>query len=196
VEEILSLSAELDITEILRQTTRGDRGAVDRLFPLVYDELKNLAQGYLNRERTGHTLRPTALVHEAYLRLVDQTRLEWKDRAHFFAVAARAMRRILIDHARRRLRRKRGGGITPVTLDQAFAVRDSGKQGSTSLLALEEALLKLEEEDPEKARVVELRFFSGMTVEETAEVLGVTPRTIWRHWKYAQAYLYRLMTVA
>ncbi len=188
------MAAELDVTEILKETTQGNRDALDRLFPLVYDELRMLAQSYMSRERSDHTLRPTALVGEAYLRLVDQARVEWKDRAHFFAVAARAMRRILIDHARRRARQKRGGGITPVLLDEAGAVPDSTGHINTTLLGLEAALLKLEAEDPEKARVVELRFFSGMTVDETAEVLGVTPRTIWRHWKFAQAYLYRQMT--
>jgi RNA polymerase sigma factor (TIGR02999 family) len=166
------------------------------LFPIVYDELKRLAQGYLSRERSGHTIRPTALVHEAYLRLVDQTRVEWKNRAHFFALAARAMRRILIDHARRRARRKHGGGVRQIALDQALSIPaiPAGSHQNTNLLALEDALVKLEEEEPEKARVVELRFFSGMTVEEASEVLGVTPRTVWRHWKFAQAYLYRQMT--
>jgi RNA polymerase sigma factor (TIGR02999 family) len=185
---------DTDVTQLLHETTHGNREALDRLFSIVYDELRRLAQNHLSRERAGHTIRPTVLVHEAYLRLVDQTRVEWKNRAHFFAVAARAMRRILIDHARRRSRLKRGGsGVVHVTLDQALST-PVARDGDTNLLALEAALTKLEGEEPDRARVVELRFFSGMTAEETAEVLGVTERTVWRHWKFAQAYLYRCMT--
>jgi RNA polymerase sigma factor (TIGR02999 family) len=180
-----------DVTQVLLDTS-GKPDAVDHLFPVVYDELRRLAQNYLANERANHTLRATELVNEAYLRLVDQTRVDWKNRAHFFAVAARAMRRILIDHARRRARVKRGGGVKPFSIDEALTI--SAKHHNTDLVALDEALNRLEGEQPEKARVVELRFFSGMTAEEAAEVLGVTPRTVWRHWQFAQAYLYRELT--
>jgi RNA polymerase sigma factor (TIGR02999 family) len=186
------MSPDPDVTQLLHETTHGNREALDRLLPIVYDELRRLAQNHLSRERAGHTIRPTVLVHEAYLRLIDQSRVEWQNRAHFFAVAARAMRRILIDHARRRTRLKRGGGLVHVTLDQAGLI-PVARERDTNLLALEGALTMLEAEEPEKARVVELRFFSGMTAEETAEVLGITTRTVWRHWKFAQAYLYRRM---
>jgi RNA polymerase sigma factor (TIGR02999 family) len=186
------LTANRDVTQILLDTTTGNPGAADQLFPLVYDELRRLAQNYLGKERVDHTLRATELVNEAYLKLVDQTRVEWKNRAHFFAVAARCMRRILIDHARRRARLKRGGGLKPLSIDEALTVASA--PANTDLIALDEALTKLESEQPEKARVVELRFFSGLTTEEAAEVLGVTPRTVWRHWQFAQAYLYRELT--
>lgn len=181
-----------DVTSILLASTRGNQQALDQLFPLVYEELRGLAQKYLGQERSDHTLGATALVNEAYLRLVDQTRAEWSSRAHFFAVAARAMRRILVDHARRRARQKRGGRqARHVALEDALTL--AGREQNTDLLALDEALTKLEAASPENARVVELRFFSGMTVEETAEVMEISPRTVARHWRSAQAYLYSQM---
>ena len=183
------MSEAVDITRILEETTRREAGAVDRLFPVVYDELRRLAGAYLRGERSDHTLQATALVHEAYVRLVDQTRVDWKNRSHFVAVAATAMRRVLIDHARQRGRIKRGGGQERVTLDES--VSDRSEWNPTDLLALDEALTRLGQQHPEKVGVVEMRFFGGLTVPECAEVMRVNPRTIERYWAYAQAWLYR-----
>jgi len=155
--------------------------------PLVYAELRRLASGYLRRENPAHTLQTTALVHEAYLRLVDQTRTDWKDRAHFMGVAAQLMRRVLVDHARTRLAAKRGGGALRVGLDENVA---GGGERLADLLALDGALVRLAAMDPEQSRIVEMRYFSGLSIEETAEAMGVSPRTVKREWRSARAWLY------
>jgi len=156
--------------------------------PLVYAELRRMASGYLRRENRPHTLQTTALVHEAYLRLVDQTRTDWKDRAHFLGVAAQLMRRVLVDHARTRLAAKRGGGALKVSLNDNVGGR---AEREAELLALDEVLARLAVMDPEQGRIVEMRYFSGLSVEETAEALGVSPRTVKREWRSARAWLYK-----
>lgn len=176
-----------EVTRLLLEWGRGDRGALDALVPHVYAELRRQAERYLGRQRTGHTLQATALVHEAFLRLVDQTGVSFKDRAHFFAVASRAMRQILVDHARRRLAGKRGGAATRVVLEDASA---SVQPRGVDLMALDDALARLETLDAAQARLVELRFFGGLTVEETAVVLGCPPATVKRSWSSARAWLY------
>jgi len=173
------------ITQLLQDWKAGDADALERLMPLVHDELRRLARQHMGRERPGHTLQPTALVHEAYLRLLKIKSIKWEDRDHFFAVAARLMRRILVDSARARHAQKRGDGQEPVPLDCAPAASSP----DDGLLALENALVKLEAFDERKARVVELRFFTGQTVEEAARVLGVSPRTVKRDWLLAKAWL-------
>ncbi len=180
-------SAGLDVAVLLRAWSGGDSTALEQLTPIVYDELRRLARHYLRRERRDHSLQTTALVHEAYLRLVDHTRMEWQDRAHFFAVSAQVMRRILVDHARRR-NVKRGHGFRRVSLDEAMMI---GGDRPTDLAALDDALTTLAERDPRKAQVVEMRFFGGLSVEESAEVLGVSPVTVMREWRTAKAWLYR-----
>jgi RNA polymerase sigma factor (TIGR02999 family) len=169
------------------QLTDGDGAAMDELLQLVYAELRRLAASYLRRERSDHTLQPTALVHEAYLRMVDQTQVRWQNRAHFFGVAAQMMRRILVDHARSQHAEKRGGDAQKLSLDENIDV--SGERAA-DLVALDEALSRLAEIDPQKSRVVELRFFGGLSVEETAEVLGVSAPTVKRHWRLAKAWLF------
>lgn len=178
------------ITSTLLDCRAGDPDALDRLFPLVYDDLRRIAHGQLMRERTEHTLGTTGLVHEAYFRLVDQTRVQWADRSHFFAAAAQAMRRILVDYARRYRAAKRGGGRERVTLSDAMVMAE---QRSDTLLALDEALTRLERVDARLSRVVECRFFGGLTEEETAEVLGVTARTVRRDWVKAKGWLHRAL---
>ena len=176
------------ITDRLLELRSGDEHAMERLFPLVYDQLRGIAHNALRHESTGHTLATTDLVHEAYLRLVDQTRVQWADRRHFFAVASQAMRRILVDYARRHGAAKRGGNRRPVTLDEsAMSVDDR----ADTLVALDDALGRLEQLDPRLVRVVECRFFAGFTEEETAEVLGVTDRTVRRDWVKAKGWLYQ-----
>ena len=179
----------IDVTTTLRRIRRGE-AVVDELFPLVYDELRALASGHLRGEKAGHTLQTTALVHEAYLRMADLDRLEWQDRAHFFGVASGAIRRILIDHARARSRIKRGGGARHVSLDEVLFVSATDPPGE-ELLELDRALDRLAASDPDKARVVELRFFGGLTLPEIAEVMGVTRRTVDRYWLFARTWLYR-----
>lgn len=176
-----------DVTALLHDL-RGDANAVDALMPVVYEELRGIARRQLRHERPGHTLSTTALVHEAYVRLVDQTRVEWQDRAHFFAVAARAMRRILVDHARRRTAQKRGGNQQPIPLDEAQLAMDAQ---ADLLLSLDEALDRLAAFSERLAQVVELRFFGGMTEEETAEALGLSARTVRRDWVKAKAWLFK-----
>src|SRR5262245_41959604 len=166
------------VTELLLAWSNGDQSALDRLTPLVYRELHGLARRYMAQENRKHTLQPTALVHEAYLRLIDVNRMQWQNRAHFYAVSAQMMRRILVEFARRRGRHKRGGDAEFVTLDPEPA----GKRPSPTLLALDDALTALEKMDPRKAQVVELRFFGGLSVEETAEVLKISPETVMREW--------------
>ena len=173
IEESVDPASQVPITDRLLELRAGDGQAMDRLFPLVYEQLRGIAHNALRRESTGHTLATTDLVHEAYLRLVDQTRVQWADRKHFFAVASQAMRRILVDYARRHGAAKRGGARRPVTLDENLMSVDDR---ADTLIALDEALVRLEQLDPRLARVVECRFFGGLTEEETAEVLGVTAR--------------------
>jgi RNA polymerase sigma-70 factor, ECF subfamily len=177
-----------DVSRLLAECSDGNQAAFNKLLPLVYDELHRLAAAYMSRERGNHTLQTTALVNEAYLRLVDQKSAGWQDRAHFFAVAAKVMRQILIDHARGRARAKRGGGGQRVSLDEGAMLSE---ERAADLLALDEALRKLAGLDQRKSEVVELRFFGGLTVEETAEVLNVTPKTVTRDWTMARAWLYR-----
>jgi len=176
-----------DVTLLLSALTRGDDGAASQLIPVVYSELRRLAAGYMRRERVDHTLQATALVHEAYLKLVVQRSVNWQSRAHFFGVAAQLMRRILIDHARGHTREKRGGEQKRVSLDDAFVFSE---QQADELLAVDDSLNRLAAIDPRQARVVELRFFAGLSVEEAAEVLGVSPKTIKRDWSVAKAWLY------
>jgi RNA polymerase sigma factor (TIGR02999 family) len=178
---------ENEITQLLIDLTNGNRAAVDTLLPLIYSELRSLAANYLRRERIDHTLQPTALVHEAYLRLVDQTQVNWQNRAHFFGVAAQMMRRILVDHARAHEANKRGGDFQKVELED---VLNAGVNRSWELIALDDALVELATFDETKSRIVELRYFGGLTVEETAEALNVTPVTIKRHWRMAKAWLF------
>lgn len=177
-----------NITHLLKEWSDGDRQALDKLTPLVYEELRHQAARYLRRERPGHTLQTTALIHEAYLRLIDAKDVHWQSRAHFFAIAANLMRRILVEHARRRDADKRGGSQVRVQLDEALAVAD---EADVDLLAIDEALDRLAAIDPQQARVVELRFFSGLSVEETAAALGVSPKTVKRDWSVARAWLRR-----
>ncbi len=187
-----SMSDTGNFTEILRQAAAGSDEAMSQLFDTSYRELLHLARRYLRGERSDHTLQTSALVNEAYMRMVGGAQLGWNDRAHFFATAAQAMRRILIDHARRRLADKRMGNQKKVALGEVATL--GGDDFNTDLVALDMALSKLQEEQPEKARVVEMRFFAGMTMEEIAEVMGVSNRTVHRHWAYAQARLYKEMT--
>ena len=175
------------MTKLLLDLSGGDRGAVDLLLPVIYDELRKLAANYLRRERPDHTLQPTALVHEAYLHLVDQTRVNWQNRAHFFGVAAQIMRRLLIDHARKHNAEKRGQDYEKLSLDENI---DRSVERSGDLIALDDALNALASFDEQKARLVELRYFGGLSIEETADVLGVTPTTVKRHWRLAKAWLY------
>lgn len=178
-----------DVTRLLVDLQRGADGAADQLVPLVYDELHKLAVHYMRAERGDHTLQPTALVHEAYIRLVDQRNASWQNRSHFFGIAAQAMRRILVDHARRKRAGKREGGDR-VTLDESVA---EAPQRSVDLIALDDALNKLASLDPRQARVVELRFFGGLDIEQTAESLGISPATVKRDWTFARAFLQREM---
>jgi RNA polymerase sigma-70 factor (ECF subfamily) len=182
-----------DVTQWLAGCKEGDTEALEKLLPSLYDELHRQAIGALSRERAGHTLQPTALVNEVYLRLVDQNKMKWQNRAQFFGIAAQMMRRILVSHARARRAAKRGGGETCITLEEGLA---QAPQRDVNLLAVDEALTRLEAIDPEKSRMVELRFFSGLSVEETAAVMGVSPRTIDRQWQTAKAWLFRELRAA
>jgi RNA polymerase sigma-70 factor, ECF subfamily len=175
-----------NITNLLLQWRRGDQSALEHLMPLVYDELHRLARQCMRRERAGHTLQTTALVNEAYLRLADSSRVQWQDRAHFFAIAAQLMRRVLVDEARKRLNQKRGGEFTRVEID---AVQVNIKPREFDLLALDQALERLAEHAPRKCRVVELRFFGGLSIEETALVLGVSVDIVKREWRTAKLWL-------
>jgi len=177
-----------NVTQLLIGWSKGDKEALDKLLPLVYNELHRQAAAYLRRERAGHTLQTTALIHEAYVRLVDQKNVHWQNRAHFFGIAAQLMRRILVDHARTKKRVKRGGSDIRVSLSEVTikaAARD------LDIVALDEALERLALIDEQQSRIVELRFFSGLTVEETAEVLGISPATVKRDWSMAKAWLHR-----
>jgi RNA polymerase sigma factor (TIGR02999 family) len=176
-----------NITQLLIEVTNRNSAAVDVLLPLIYDELRKLAANYLRRERSDHTLQPTALVHEAYMRMVDQTQVNWQNRAHFFGVAAQMMRRILVDHARAHNAEKRGQDFQKLSLDENI---DKSVERSSELIALDEALRTLAEMDEQKGRIVELRFFGGLSIDETAEVLGVSAPTVKRQWRMAKAWLY------
>jgi RNA polymerase sigma factor (TIGR02999 family) len=179
-----------DVTGLLQAWSQGDPEAAEKLVPLVYDELRRQAARRLRNERRDHTLRPTALVHEAYLRLVGQREVVWKSRTQFYAVAARMMRRVLVDHARQHRAAKRAGSWCRVTLDEGVV---AAEPRDLDLVALEEALTGLAALDPEKARMVELRFFGGLSLEDTAEVLGVSSATVTREWRMVRAWLYRRM---
>ena len=182
-----------EVTRLLLAWSRGDEKALEELIPLVYEELRRLAQRHLRGERSGHTLQPTAVVHEAYLKLVDQKRITWKNSRQFFAVAAQTMRRLLVDHARRRDADKRGGGATRVPLEDAEA---STPAREVDVIALDRALERLAALDGTQAKVVELRYFAGLTVEETADVLGTSPSTVAREFRVARAWLQRELTAA
>jgi RNA polymerase sigma-70 factor, ECF subfamily len=176
------------ITRLLLESNQGDLRAREELIPLVYDELRRLAASYLRRERSDHTLQATALVHEAYLRLVEQKDVQWRNRAHFFGVAAEMMRRVLVDHARGHMAEKRGGGLARIPLTEAVAM---ASERPAQLMALDEGLTRLEAFDPRQGRVVELRVFGGLSVDEAAQVLEVSPATIKRDWALAKAWLLR-----
>jgi RNA polymerase sigma-70 factor (ECF subfamily) len=183
-------TARSDISSLLRAWSAGDQSALERLTPIVYDELHRLARRYMKRERPGHSLQTTALVNEAYMRLVGYTRMQWQNRAHFFAVSAQLMRRILVEHARRQ-NLKRGGGVEHISLDETALL---GVDQDVDLVALDDAMNALARLDPRKVKVVEMRFFGGLSVEESAEVLNVSPVTVKRDWRAAKAWLYRELT--
>ncbi len=173
---------------MLIEMTNGNQDVVNQILPHIYDELKRLASSYLRRERVNHTLQPTALVHEAYMKLIDQKRVQWQNRAHFFGIAAQVMRRILMDHARKHQADKRGGEAEKLSIDEEILVVSSDR--STELIALDDALQTLAELDEQKAKIVELRYFGGLSIEETAEVMGVSVPTINRQWRTAKAWLH------
>jgi RNA polymerase sigma factor (TIGR02999 family) len=177
-----------DVTRLLASVSAGDRAAFESLLPLVYDELRRRAGAMMRREREGHTLQPTALVHETFLQLIHQERVDWRGRAHFFAVASQLMRRILVDHARGRLRRKRGGGDVRVSLDEGLGL---SVERDADVVAVDDALRRLAEMDPRQAEIVEMRFFGGLSVEEVAAVLGVSKRTVEAEWTMIKAWLRR-----
>lgn len=180
-----------DVTQLLLAWSAGEQAALEQLLPLVNDELRQLAKRYMRREGPGHTLQTSALVNEAYLRLIDQKNVQWQNRAHFLGIAAQLMRRILIDHARKAHYAKRGGGALRVSLDESAAVTDAK---AAELMAVDEAVQKLAALDARKGRLVELRFYGGLTEEETAEVLGVSVPTVQREWRAAKAWLHRMLT--
>jgi RNA polymerase sigma-70 factor, ECF subfamily len=184
----MALPSSHEVTQLLKAWTAGDQQALEKLTPLVYDQLHRVAQRYMAGQRPGHTLQTTALINEVYLRLVDCAQINWRDRAHFLAVSARLMRRILIDFARSRGYQKRGGQVAHMTLDEAPSV---GTETDPNVVALDDALKALADVDGRKSRVVELRFFGGLSVEETAEVLKVSPETVVRDWRLARAWLMR-----
>lgn len=179
-----------NVTQMLVAWSNGDQAALDALIPLVHEELRRLARRSMRRERIGHTLQTSALVNEAYLRLVDQRSVRWQNRAHFYGVAAQLMRRVLVDHARRNARAKRGGGARRVSIDELGIVAEQ----AVEVIALDDALTDLSRMDPRKGRIVEMKFFGGLTTEEVAEVLAVTPRTVEREWRKARAWLHRAIS--
>ncbi len=183
----MATPAPQEVTQLLVAWSDGDRAALEKLMPLVYDELRRLARRYMNREPAGHTLQTTALVNEAYLRLIEQKEVKWQNRAHFFAISAQLMRRILVSMARARQADKRGGEARQVSLDEAMVFSE---ERAAELVALDDAMNELAALDPRRSRVVELRYFGGLSVEETAEVLKVSPDTVMREWKRAKAWLY------
>jgi RNA polymerase sigma factor (TIGR02999 family) len=175
-----------EVTILLKAMTSGDENAPEKLLPIIYNDLRRLAGAYLSNERKDHTLQPTALVHEAYIRLVDWENVSWQNRAHFFAVAAQVMRRILVDHARGKKAEKRGGFGQLLSLDEAVSFAE---KKDVDLVALDDALNELEKSDPRQAKIVELRFFGGLTIEETAEALRISPATVKNEWAFAKAWL-------
>ncbi len=179
---------EHEVIQLLAQWSNGDKSAFDKLMPLIHDELRRLAHRYMRREHPGHTLQTTALVNETYLKLTNRENIHWQNRAHFFAIAAQAMRSILVDHARSHAYAKRGGGAPRVVLDEALTV---SPEVAAEVVALDDALKELAKLDPEQSRIVELRFFGGLTIEETAEVLRISSATVKREWNTARAWLYR-----
>jgi len=183
-----------EVTRLLLAWNAGDQAALEKLMPLVYGELRQLAERHFRKERRGHTLQPTAVVHEAYFRLIDQTRVTWKNRGHFLAIASQAMRRILIDHARGRGAEKRGGEVEKVTLDVAIASPEPSRE--VDIHALDEALDRLKALDGTQAQIVELRFFGGLTIEETADVMETSPSSIKRDFRSAKAWLFRELNLA
>ncbi|MBK9316943.1 MAG: sigma-70 family RNA polymerase sigma factor [Acidobacteria bacterium] len=185
------IPASQGITRLLIDWSNGDQASLDKLMPLVNAELRRLARRYMQRENPGHTLQTSALVNEAYLKLIDQKNVQWQNRAHFFGIAAQLMRRILIDHARKAHYQKRGAGAIKVSLDETTAVIEAK---TADLLAVDEALNKLTSMDARKGRIVELRFFGGLTEEETAEVMGISVPTVQREWRAAKAWLYQMLT--
>ncbi len=188
IPSLMAIPSRKDVTDLLIDWSKGDQEALNKLMPLVYDELHRLASRYLRHERPGHTLQTTALVHEAYLKLVDERNANWQNRVHFFAAAAQVMRHVLVDYARSRRASKRGGDYCRLSLDEA---RISSEEKDADLLALNDALNNLAAIDPQQSRVVELRVFGGLTVEETAEALGISPRTVKREWSMAKAWLHK-----
>ena len=180
-----------EVTRLLLAWSNGDRAALDELIPLVYDELRRLAHHYMRQEREGHTLQTTALVNEAYVRLIDQNSVHWQDRAHFFAIAAQMMRRILVDYARSRRYAKRGGDARQVSFNESAIV---SPQKGAEMVAIDEALTDLATRDMRKSKIVELRFFGGLNIQETAEVMGISPTTVQREWRSAKAWLYQAIT--
>ena len=184
----MRMKAKSDVTQLLQQYRNGNRDALDALFPLVYDELKRIAASRLRNERRDHTLQPTALVHEAYMRLIDQHSSDWQNRAHFFGLAAEMMRRILVNHAIKRNADKRFGNQTRLALDDAISFAN---ESNINIISLDEALNKLVIFDEMQARIVELRFFTGLSIEETAEVLNVSDSTVKREWRIAKAWLHQ-----
>ncbi len=180
-----------EVTQLLADWGRGDKSAFDKLFPLVQDELRRIARRQMSHERPGHTLQATALVNEAYLKLAGHEGFEWQNRAHFYAVCAQVMRHILIDHARAHARDKRGGGTIHVSLEEVAVISE---EQADEYLALDEALRFLESVDPQKGKIVELRYFGGLSVDETAEVLDISPRTVRREWQRSRAWLYKMIT--
>jgi RNA polymerase sigma-70 factor (ECF subfamily) len=189
-----SSRSAVDITRLLQDWQGGDREALDRLLPLVYDELHIIAGRHLARERPERTLQTTALVNEAYMKLVDQRHVDWQNRAHFFALAARLMRRIVLDDVRRRHREKRGGGVQPVPVEEMRIAAPPRSMDAVDVLALDRALTQLEALDADQGRIVELRYYGGLTIEETAVVMGVSAATIKREWAMAKSWLYRALT--
>jgi len=180
-----------EITELLEQWSGGNQAALDQLYPLVYEELRRLARSYMRREPKGHTLQTTALINEAYVRLVDQQSVRWQNRSHFFAISAQIMRRILVDHARRHLQAKRGGGAKRISLDEVMIV---AKERSEEVLMLDEALSNLARLDPRRSQVVELRYFAGLNNSEIASVLKISENTVMRDWNLARAWLYQQLS--
>ena len=187
-------SSAVDITQLLRDWQRGDREALDRLMPLVYDELHLIASRHLARERPERTLQTTALVNEAYMRLVDQRKVDWQNRAHFFALAARLMRRIVLDDVRKRRREKHGGDVVRIPIEGLQVSAPAARMDAVDVLELDRALTQLEALDADQGRIVELRYYGGLTIEETAAVMGVSTATIKREWAMAKGWLFRALT--
>ena len=190
----MTKTPQTEVSRLLIKWGSGDQEVLDKLMPLIYGELRRLARCYLRRERPGHTLQTTDLVHEAYLKLIDQEHQHWQNRAHFFAISAQLMRRILVDYARAHRAAKRGGAHLKLTLDEVDEAADLCSRNNADLIGLDEALNELSALDPQQSRVVELRIFGGLTVEETAKVLNISPRTVKREWSMARAWLRRQIT--